>query len=60
MDDVPENQKDPPIQPEGSLLPTILEEYEAFTGRRIDRETYMKRKRAISTDVVPISEADRS
>ena len=41
-------------------LPTLLDEYETFTGKQIDRNDYAEFKRAIETEVVPITEADRS
>lgn len=41
-------------------LGTLLDEYESFTGQSIDREQYAALKRAVETDVVPITEADRS
>ena len=44
----------------GRLLGELLDEYETFTGRSIDRHDYAELKRAIDTDVVPIADADRS
>lgn len=41
-------------------LGVLLDEYESFTGQSIDREEYAALKRAVETDVVPITEADRS
>lgn len=41
-------------------LPTLLDEYETFTGKQIDRNDYAEFKRAVETEVVPITEADRS
>ncbi|PSP75679.1 hypothetical protein BRC81_14945 [Halobacteriales archaeon QS_1_68_20] len=42
------------------LFRTVLDEYEAFTDQRIDREEYATLKQAIVTDVVPVDDADRS
>lgn len=47
-------------QPGDTLVATVLDEYETFSGRKIDRERYTALKQAILTDVVPIAEADRS
>lgn len=44
----------------GEQLAVLVDEYEAFTGQKIDRNDYAELKRAIDTDVVPIAEADRS
>lgn len=41
-------------------LGTLLDEYESFTGQSIDRDEYAALKRAVETDVVPITEADRA
>src|SRR6056297_160947 len=41
-------------------LGALLNEYESFTGQSIDRDEYAALKRAVETDVVPITEADRS
>jgi len=41
-------------------LGALLDEYESFTGQSIDRDEYAALKRAVETDVVPITEADRS
>jgi len=41
-------------------LGTLLDEYESFTGQSIDRDEYAALKRAVETDVVPITETDRS
>jgi hypothetical protein len=41
-------------------LSVLLDEYEAFTGEQMDRNDYADFKRAIETEVVPITEADRS
>lgn len=43
-----------------TLLEEVLDEYETFTDRRIDRSDYTSLKRAISTDAVTIAESDRS
>lgn len=44
----------------GTLVATVLDEYETFSGRKIDLERYNALKQAILTDVVPIAEAERS
>ena len=44
----------------GELMGGLLDDYETFTGQKIDRDDYATLKRAIDTDVVPIAEADRS
>ncbi|WP_115864473.1 hypothetical protein [Halorussus litoreus] len=41
-------------------LGALLDEYECFTDQSIDRNEYATLKRAVETDVVPITEADRS
>lgn len=41
-------------------LGALLDEYESFTGQSIDREEYAALKRAVETDVVPITAAERS
>lgn len=41
-------------------LGDLLDEYESFTGESIDREEYADLKRAVETDVVPVTAADRS
>lgn len=43
-----------------SRLATLLDEYESFTGEQLDRGEYARFKRAVETEVVPITEADRS
>lgn len=44
----------------GVRLSDLLDEYESFTGQKLDRNDYAAFKRAIDTEVVPIAEADRS
>lgn len=51
---------DAPTPTTGDLMGEVLDDYETFTGRKIDRNDYAALKRAIDTDVVPIAEADRS
>lgn len=41
-------------------LPELIDEYETFTGEQIDRDEYARLKRAVETEIVPITEADRS
>lgn len=57
---MPENDEIVESGESPTQLNTLIEEYETFTGRRMDRTDYAEFKRAIETDVVPITEADRS
>lgn len=51
---------DTSTQTSDGLIREVLDDYEAFTGQKIDRNDYATLKRAIDTDVVPIARADRS
>jgi len=55
-----EKSKDVSYTDTAEQFGALLDEYESFTGQSIDREEYAALKRAVETDVVPVTEADRS